>query len=163
MPGSGAGLVSNGPGVFNGQVASFVYDQNDRQSEVRYADGGKVVTTFNAVGSRLKVDDYQRIPNGSGYDTRNTTYTYDLRDRLTTQTNPDGSGLAYDYDAASNRTQLTATYPDGTSNSTSYTFDALNRLATVTAAEGVTTYDYDEVGNPGLFIKAHQGFAWVAG
>jgi RHS repeat-associated protein len=132
---------------FNGQVTSFFYDQNDRQFEVRYADGGKDVTVFNALGSRLKVEDYQPVPNGAGYNARSTTYTYDGRDRLKTQANPDGSSLAYDYDAAGNRTQLTATYPNGTSSVTDYTFDALNRLKTVTAAEGVTTYEYDEVGN----------------
>ena len=51
--------------------------------------------------------------------------------------------MAYTYDAAGNRTSVEA--PGGT---TAYTFDALNRLATVTDADsGLTTYSYDAVGN----------------
>ncbi|MDX1605234.1 MAG: hypothetical protein R3202_03515, partial [Candidatus Competibacterales bacterium] len=55
----------------------------------------------------------------------------------------DGRQLTYSYDAAGNRTAVTT--PEKT---TTYAFDALNRLREVTApGSGKTTYTYDAVGN----------------
>ncbi len=57
---------------------------------------------------------------------------------------PDGTVISYTYDGADNRTSVTT--PAGT---TEYTYDAVNRLETVTDPNsGVTTYSYDPVGNP---------------
>ena len=75
--------------------------------------------------------------------TGTTTFAYDGRDRLTTRTGPDGRAIAYQYDAAGNRTAIVT--PAGT---TAYTFDALNRTATVTdPTGGKTAFAYDLTGN----------------
>ena len=67
--------------------------------------------------------------------------------RLVRVTEPDGAQVSYAYDAAGNRTSLTATV-GATSLTTSYTFDMLNRLETVTDPDlGVTRYTYDAASN----------------
>ena len=69
------------------------------------------------------------------------------RDRLTEKVDPTGYSLRYGYDAAGNRTSLTATI-GAEVYTTVYTHDALNRVATVTDSQGgVTTLGYDANGN----------------
>ncbi len=66
-----------------------------------------------------------------------TTYAHDSRNRLIRKTYPDGGYIAYD--AAGNRTRVSTPTGD-----TTYGFDALNRLASVTDRDGgTTTYSYD--------------------
>jgi YD repeat-containing protein len=62
-----------------------------------------------------------------------TKYTYDVRDRFTRH-NPDGTYLAYGYDANGNVTQRST--PAGTA---SYAYDNLNRLIAVTGFDGKQT------------------------
>ena len=82
-----------------------------------------------------------------------TNYTvYDNRDRLKTKVTPEGT-LNYTYDAHGNVLTIASSNTNGASMT--YTYDVLNRLATVTdnriAAQGgpssPTTYSYDPTGN----------------
>ncbi len=89
--------------------------------------------TYTPTGKRQTATDARGI----------TSYAYDLRDRVTRVTHPDGTEVVYTYDAKGNVTSTGS--PAGT---TSSTYDNLNRLATVTdAGGGVTTYSYDLAGN----------------
>jgi RHS repeat-associated protein len=101
-----------------------------------------VTFTYTANGLRQTMTD----PSGT------STYGYDTRNRLTSKQTPFGT-LSYTYDAASNLLSLTSSNTNGAS--LGYTYDQLNRLSTVTdnrlvaqgATSGVTTYNYDPVGN----------------
>src|SRR5262245_55208860 len=82
-----------------------------------------------------------------------TTYSYDSRDRLTTKATPEGS-LTYSYDSAGNLLSTRSSNVSGVN--IAYTYDTLNRLATVSdnaplsgdrTGTGTTTYSYDPVGN----------------
>jgi len=81
-----------------------------------------------------------------------TTFGYDTRNRLTSKQTPFGT-LSYTYDNAGDVLTLNSSNADGAS--LTYTYDTLNRLSTVTdnrllaqgATSGVTTYNYDAVGN----------------
>jgi YD repeat-containing protein len=66
---------------------------------------------------------------------------------LVQETQPDGTKLVYGYDLNGNKISLTVTLPDGREQLTTYTYDALNRLETVSNETGVTGYGYDAVGN----------------
>ncbi|EON91942.1 Rhs family protein [Marinobacter lipolyticus SM19] len=121
---------------FNGQTTTYSYDLNQRLSQVTYGDGTTESYTYDAVGNRLTAT----TPEGT------TRYSYDAQNRLVEEVQPDGSVLSYGYDAAGNRTQLDVS-AGGSTTSTSYNFDALNRLEVVTASQGQTLYTYDAVGN----------------
>ncbi len=76
-----------------------------------------------------------------------TLFTYDARNRLASKTTPDGRKLSYGYDAAGNRTSLTAEVA-GQTLTTAYSYDALDRLTSVTDPEGrVYTQAFDASGN----------------
>src|SRR6516164_9595776 len=64
---------------------------------------------------------------------KKNTFTYDADNRLTNVSYSDGTSIAYTYDADSNRTSMAD--PHGT---TSYTYDALDRLLPVVFLGGST-------------------------
>ncbi|GGH61427.1 hypothetical protein GCM10008014_36860 [Paenibacillus silvae] len=68
-----------------------------------------------------------------------TTTTYDKLGRITSEKNPDGTMTTLSYDDVNNT--LTVTQPD--LSQTIYRFDPLGRLASETNERGSTTYTYD--------------------
>ena len=96
--------------------------------------------TYNVSGQRATMTD------ASG----TTTYAYDVRNRLASKQTPFGT-LSYTYNDAGNLLTTRSSNTNGTS--VDYSYDALNRLATVkdnnllALSGGVTTYNYDAVGN----------------
>jgi RHS repeat-associated protein len=113
---------------FNGQTISFTYDTNNRQVTKTLPGGIVVSFAYTPMGLRT----------AAGGD----TYVYDTRGRLTRETKANGDILTYAYDPAGNRSSVTTS--QGTTTST---YDALNRLATVVDTTGTTSYAYDPVGN----------------
>jgi YD repeat-containing protein len=129
---------------FNGKTSTYDYDNANRlvskTPDASY-NAQPVTFTYNALGQRLTMVD------ASG----TTTYTYDGSNRLRTKATPQGT-LTCSYDAASDLTSLSSSNTNGVS--TSYSYDALNRMSTVTANSDygpigniVTNYTYDALGN----------------
>ncbi len=131
---------------FNGATIEYEYDENGRQVRETWPDRTTIEFEYLPGGQRT----VERItkPNlGGDPIVTEVIKTYDERNRLKTASNPDGSSLAYEYDATGNRTSLT-TSAGSAVRATAYTFDALNRPETVTDSDGgTTTYTYDDVGN----------------
>ena len=78
-----------------------------------------------------------------------TTYTYDNLDRLITKTTPQGT-LNYTYDTAGNVASMSSSNANGAS--VAYTYDNLDRLSSVIdnrlpVGQNATTYSYDPVSN----------------
>ncbi len=69
------------------------------------------------------------------------TYTYDNMGRTTKVDNPDGSFVTYAHDNVGNIIEVKTP-----TQTISKTYDALNRLSTVTDAQGITSYTYDAIG-----------------
>jgi RHS repeat-associated protein len=102
----------------NGMTSTYTYNDNGSLATLLYGNGSREVYTYT-VDNLL-----QTLTNRKADDTIIDAY-------------------AYTYDAAHNL--LTKTDSRGT---TTYTYDVLNRLASVTEPSGkVTTYTYDESGN----------------
>jgi RHS repeat-associated protein len=121
--------------------------------------GNVTVKAYDKMGRLSKVTvgedttNYDYYPNGNRYsvtypDGTDEIYTYDKNNHVTSLVNKkvDGaviSSFNYTYDEAGN--QLTKTENKGT---TTYTYDTLNRLSTVTEPDGKeTSYTYDGAGN----------------
>jgi RHS repeat-associated protein len=84
------------------------------------------------------------MQDGSG----TTTYNYDTLDRLTTKAAPAGT-LSYSYDGAGNLASMASNHVNGIL--VSYAYDELNRLTTVTDSRlqgnQTTNYTYDPANN----------------
>ena len=130
---------------FMGRITSYTYDDNNRLTSRSYPTPGENVSfTYTLTGRRETATDARGT----------TTYGYDLRDRLTSLTQPGfgagGTGtasLGYSYDGNGNRLTLLATI-GGQAHTTSYTYDDAGRLDVVTDPAG-RPYDhgYDPNGN----------------
>lgn len=124
----------------NGLNLSYGFDSAGRTTSISATQGAAQVAawsyTLNKVGNPTKVSD-STLGAASP-----VTYTYDEANRVTKATYNDGTGQSYGYDAAGNRTSLTA-FTSSSSTTTSATYDAAGRLAT----NGTATYSYDNDGN----------------
>jgi YD repeat-containing protein len=109
--------------VRNSLVSTLTVTPTDKVATITYPSTyPNASVTFN----------YNNLDNlTSIVDSVGTTYfnSYDDAGRLLSMTNSYGFAIAYQYDAAGNVTQIT--YP-GTNKTVSYTYDALNRMSTVT-------------------------------
>ena len=118
------------------QTIQYVYDAMNRLTSKTYPDSTAVDYLYDLVGKIQQVSD----PTGT------YAFAYDNMGRLI-GTSTQYSFLpghnfqnSYGYDAASNRTSLTA--PDGSTNS--YQYDTLNRIATLTnSLTGQFGFAYD--------------------
>ena len=115
----------------NGNTIQYVYDGINRLSRKLYPDSTEVDYVYDLVGRIQQVNDptgtYQFAYDGMGRLTGTTTsYSFLTGRNFTT---------SYSYDAASNRTGFT----DPESGSTTYAYDTLNRLQTLTPPSAFTT------------------------
>ncbi len=140
---------------FNGHTTTYTYDNMNRLlsktadpffSQGACANGAcgatQVSYTYTLTGKRASMTD------ASG----KTTYTYDFRvDRPLLKSTP-FADVRTVWDLAGNQTVLRTEGVNGGA-SMSYTYDADNRLASVTDAAGMATnYTYDAVGNLSSFV-----------
>ena len=159
-----------------GRITQYAYDALGRLTEVTDAASGTVVYDYDALGNRISVIDPNGHTTEYSYDALNRLtaktdplgqaynysydpagnrisltdakgqallYSYDVKNRLTAIDYPDLTQVTFAYDAAGNRIQMI----DKLGTST-YVFDALNRLAEYTDAFGKTVAnEYDQAGN----------------
>jgi RHS repeat-associated protein len=124
---------------FNGQVTTYVYDELDRLTNVTYNDATTETFSYDNHGNRTGATDR------SG---DNQSWQYDSRHRLTQAVDAAGNAIDYQYDSAGNKTVQTTTPVGEAGIVTTYGYDVLNRLQSVTDANAlVTTYSYDANGN----------------
>ncbi len=126
---------------FNGATHHTHLNVNSQVIRVDYADGSTEQYQYDASGHRTAATLVDSNNNA-----RQWQYQYDIANRLTQETQPNGAVLTYQYDLNGNKTS-TRVSKAGKASETVYGYDALNRLKTVTDTQGDTTYQYDAVGN----------------
>jgi len=125
---------------YRGKQTTYEYDTMNRLTARRPdASLGEVPITFTytETGKRRTMSD------ASG----TTTYSYDIRDRLTSKQTPQGT-LNYTYDPTGGLTGMLSSNADGVS--VNYEYDDQYRLTKVNdtrTGATPTTYTYDQVGN----------------
>lgn len=167
----------------NGQTTQLVYDEVNQLIQVIDALGGITGYEYDELGNQVARTDasgnrYENVFNDRSLCTQQTwpsgkswTYGYDELGRLTNMTKPSGATEQFTYDELGRLVQ--STYPEGTiqwsydavgnltgiengtslQETTSYTYDALNRLITVNTNYGgfvgtqTLEYGYDAAGN----------------
>ncbi|GFJ92634.1 RHS repeat-associated core domain-containing protein [Phytohabitans rumicis] len=142
----------------------YGYDDAGNRTSVTGPTGGQVSSAYNAAGEPVTLVD----PTS-----RSMQAAYDLAGRVTKMTYPTGVAIAYAYDLAGRPTTVTDLIPSGTTvrtrtfgydradnptiatngngHTTTRTFDAANRMTSltepVTASTSITTgFGYDSVG-----------------
>ena len=119
-----------------GNETAYQYDSAGRISRVRTAADTQTEYTYNAQGL---------LASEKTADAK-TDYTYDALGRILTKVDALGR-ITYTYDANSNITKVTE-QQNGRTTTIKRSFDALNRVMSVTDANGKTvSYSYDELGN----------------
>jgi RHS repeat-associated protein len=127
---------------FRGKTTTFTYNNVNRLlSKIPDASFGQspITFTYTAIGRRAMMTD------GSG----TTNYSYNNRGWLLSKQTPQGT-LTYTHNAVGNIPTVRSSNLNGIS--VDYSYDALNRLKTVTdnrlgTTQNVTNYSYDNVGN----------------
>jgi RHS repeat-associated protein len=137
-----------------GRTTRMEYDALGRLVKTTYPDGtsetseydaaGRIVATVDRRGKRATMDYDAAGRQTASVDAsgRRTTQTYDENGNRTSVT-ADGSTTSYEYDALNRLTRTT--WPDGSTHTVTYRPD--NRKQSETDARGVTTtYGYDAAG-----------------
>ncbi len=125
-------------------AATFEYDALDRPVAMTDPLGQTTWYGYDAAGNLTTV----LVPDGAL-----ATYTYTPQDLLAQVRLPGGRvAAAFQYDRLGNLVQAT----DGRQQTTTYAYDALNRLTTVHDILGATDYGYDPAGNLAAVTDAQQ-------
>jgi YD repeat-containing protein len=111
-------------------ITTYTYDNFDRITNVSYAGGATISSTFDNNGNLLTEQDNTGL----------TTFTYDALNRLRTKPLPGGTIITTAYDKTGNLTSLN----DG-GGAVTYTYDSVNNMTVLTEPDGAqTTYSYDQ-------------------
>ncbi len=116
---------------FNGNTTRYGHTAMGELASVNFPTTPDVAISYVA-------DQRVEVRDGNG----TTRFEYHPRGSLAAVEFPNGEAVAYRYDARGNRTELTTANQHLT-----FAYDELNRLTSVTAAQGTTRYEYDAVGN----------------
>ncbi|MBD3920227.1 S8 family serine peptidase [Paenibacillus sp. PR3] len=126
-----------------GNVTTKIFDKVDRLVSAASGSNQPVVYTYNNDGTRKTVE----YPSGL-----KEAYTYSANKQLTLLQNLNGSTVmdsySYTYDSAGNQKTKTETINGVSKGTTTYSYDQLNRMASLQEPSGKkTVYQYDGAGN----------------
>ncbi|RZD71845.1 hypothetical protein C0Q57_05980 [Streptomyces albidoflavus] len=146
----------------NGNVKTYEGGEYDKYT-FSYNAANQVATAKDPLGKVTSYDyeaatgllDAVTTPSG-----KTTSYDYDTDGNLTTVTTPKGNRTTYSYFPSGQVKTVVdprgnVSGADSAAYTTAYTYDAANRVRTVTDARGhATAFDYDEVGNLSMVTDA---------
>lgn len=154
----------------NGQTIQYVYDDLHRLTQKNYPNSTSVEYVYDLVGKLQQVTDptgtygfaYDNMGRLVGTTTQYTfvtgtytnAYTYDADSNRVSMTDPQGSVTSYVYDTLNRLSTLTPSSAFG-SGSFGFSYDALSRRTQMTRPNGVTTnYAYNNLSQ--LLSVLHQ-------
>jgi RHS repeat-associated protein len=154
----------------NGQTINYIYDDLYRLTQKNYPNSTNVEYVYDLVGKLQSVTDptgtygfaYDNMGRLVGTTTQYTfvtgtytnAYTYDANSNRSSMTDPQNGVTSYVYDTLNRLSTLTAPSAFG-SGSFGFSYDALNRRTQMTRPNGISTnYGYDSLSH--LLSVLHQ-------
>jgi RHS repeat-associated protein len=135
----------------NGSIESFAYDAEGQLTSHTTFGGQTITRTYDALGRELT----RRVPAAAGSPERTITWTYTAEGQRATQVETGSSSLqgttTYTYDALNRITQWV-----GPQGALSWAYDEAGRVTRRTTPEGSTTYAFDGDGRL-LLLTAPDG------
>ncbi|PKN88619.1 MAG: hypothetical protein CVU51_03790 [Deltaproteobacteria bacterium HGW-Deltaproteobacteria-1] len=136
-----------------GRHTYYAYDANGRMTSKTKPDGRTIYYTYDAAGRLTErrypdntVNNFSYDANGNLTNASNAwiayNFGYNANNRLTGVTDSNTRSITYQYDAAGNRTAMTA--PDGAT--TTYAYDNSNRVLNISNSSGTYAFAYDDAG-----------------
>ncbi|MCL2391952.1 MAG: DUF6531 domain-containing protein [Oscillospiraceae bacterium] len=116
----------------DGNVNTFVFDARHMLTEIRNAGMEPAFLAYDAMRNLIHIDE----------EIGETSFTFDMRNRLTQTTDHNGHTVLYEYDHNNNRTRMV--YPSG--EEALFEFDHMNRLTALTFGGETKTYQYSPKG-----------------
>jgi len=137
-----------------GKSVAFSFDSLNRLQESTLSDSIKAQALYDALGRITKVTDPKGATNAYEYDAlgnlvketnplnKENIYNYDIIGRVTSTQTPNGVVTTFTYDNLDRVTKISQT-KGAVENNTSYTYDEVGNVLTVTDAQGTITYTYN--------------------
>ncbi|MEW4451991.1 RHS repeat-associated core domain-containing protein [Bremerella sp. JC817] len=128
-----------------GNVTTYEYDNLGREVSVTLPDPDGVGTLESLV-STTAYDEFGQIVSMTDFDGVTTSYSYDHEGNLLAETTPLGT-TTYTYDELNRLETITTADPDGAGALialvTTYSYTASGQVASVATPKGTTSYTYD--------------------
>lgn len=141
------------------QVVTQVFDGNNKRISETFGDGSQTVYQYNSTQQLIQQNkvastDAEQLARTGDTSDIVLAWTYDAAGRLSSFTSADGSVETYTYDAAGNKLSESLSNPnslaDGRSDptrTTTFTYDAANRMVSQNTGGETQYLAYDKVGN----------------
>jgi RHS repeat-associated protein len=148
--GDGNKLTQTDP---EGNVTSYAYDQDNELVSTTKPGGATVLNSYDADGNVTSTTDGDGHATKNTYNTLNqqtsssnplgqtTNYTYDLVGNRLTTNDPSGRVTTDTYNADNELTGVS--YSDGTTHGVTYSYNSDGKRTAMTDGTGTTTYTYD--------------------
>ena len=145
-------------GGANPRTATLDYDAADRVTRVTYPTGKAIDYRYDAAGRRDRISTSDGLVVTYGFDALGrlstvdrdgaveVTYGYDAAGRLASKAFANGTTTTYAHDALDRTTRIEHARGGTVLDFQAYTFSPEGRVRTLTTPDGVTTYDYDVLG-----------------
>jgi RHS repeat-associated protein len=131
--------ITRGYGTADATTETFTYDESGRQLSRTDGNGHKTTYTYSGAGDRTSMTDAEK---------NKTEWTYNATHDVISETTPKGETTTIVRDAAGNPETVSRPAPGEAIQTTTYDFDALGQLKSMTdPLEQTWTYEYDAKGN----------------
>jgi RHS repeat-associated protein len=124
------------PVTITSSIGTLNYSYDATNQLTITSPAGTVAYSYDMANRLIEVEDW---------DSRITTYAYDGAGRLSDVTSPNAVQSSISYDDANRILDITYRYGASLIEDISYTYDAVGNRLSMTDADGTTTYTYDEL------------------